>query len=451
MSDPRRHAILHAPIPTMVLTLAAPNVLATIMNTLTTFFDAWVVGQLGTEALASLALVYPFLALMFMMAGGAIGGGVTSAISRALGAGATAHAEAVAWHAVLISLGMAALFAITLGVFAEPVFALMGGEGAALDGAVTYARITFGGGVALWLMWVMAAVVRGTGDTETPARAMLVSSVAQIGLAGGLTLGWGPLPQLGIAGPATALILCQGLAGLYLIWHLRAGRAAIGLPRVRAAFAPFTDIMRVGGIGLINSITIATTVIVVTGYVGQYGTEALAGYGLGSRLELMLVPLTFGVGAALTVAVGTNFGAQNYARARNIAWFGASSVALVLGLLGIAIAAWPALWLNLFTADEAAYAIGARYLNVVGPAYGLFAFGQALYFASQGTGKPLLPVLVGVVRLFSVAGIGACVIVFGGPLWGIFAGVSVGMTVIGVGLALCLRSRAWAPDRYGGA
>ncbi|MDH3664252.1 MAG: MATE family efflux transporter, partial [Alphaproteobacteria bacterium] len=113
--------------------------------TAVTFADAWYVGQLGTAALASLALAFPFLTLMQMMAGGAIGGGTTSAVARAFGAGDIERVESTAWHAVLIALVISGVYMIVLGLFPRPVFALLGGEGAALDGAVIYARIVFGG------------------------------------------------------------------------------------------------------------------------------------------------------------------------------------------------------------------------------------------------------------------------------------------------------------------
>lgn len=430
----------------MLFTLAAPNVAATLMMTASTFADAWFVGQLGTAALAALALVFPFQTLMIMMCGGAIGGGVTSALSRALGRKDIDAAQAVAWHGMLIAGVMASLFMIGLGVFSRPVFALLGGTGEALESAVLYARIAFGGAMSIWAIWVLAAILRGTGDTVTPARAILVSGLAQIGLSGALTLGWGPFPAVGIAGPAIAMIICQGLAAIYLAMHLINGHGAVTLRVGRVRWAAIADIMQVGGLGLINSTTIAVTVIMVTGFVGRYGTEALAGYGLGSRLELMLIPVAFGIGGALTVAVGTNFGAAQYRRARQIAWTGAGVVFAVIGVVGIAVALMPGLWLDLFTADPKAYEFGALYLTIAGPLYGVFAFGQTLYFASQGTGHMALPVLVGIIRLIVVACVGAFAIYFSWSINFLFVGVAVGLAVVGFGLALCMRSAAWQPE-----
>ena len=136
--------------------------------------------------------------------------------------------------------------------------------------------------------------------------------------------------------------------------------------------------MKVGGLGLLNSLCIAMTVVVVTGFVGRYGTTALAGYGLGARLELMLVPMAFGIGGALTVTVGVNVGAGQFARARRFAWVGAGVTMIGTGAIGLVAALMPHIWLDMFTADPDAYAFGVKYLVIAGPFYGVFGAGQAL-------------------------------------------------------------------------
>ncbi len=246
-----------------------------------TIADAWFVGPLGTAALASLALVFPFQTLMQMMAGGSVGGGTTSAVARAAGAGDMTKASAVSWPATVIATGMALLFMGLFGLFSRQMFTMLGGEGAALEGAVLYAGIAFGGALTTWFLYVLSAVLRGTGDTVTPARAMIACCVVQVPLSGALTLGWGPVPSLAIAGPATAMILCHGTAAAYLALLLLRERVGITLKPQRLAWTPFADIMQVAGVGFFNSATIALTVVAVTGIVGRYGTEALAGYGLG--------------------------------------------------------------------------------------------------------------------------------------------------------------------------
>jgi len=445
---PRLALLLEAPPARVLRRLTTPNVATTVLMSGVTFADAWFVGQLGIEALASLALVFPLQTLMQMMAAGAIGGGIASATARALGAGNTERAEAIAWHAILIGIALSLVYMLVLGALARPVFGLFGASEAVREGAVAYAQIAFGGATIMWVQQGLFAILRGSGDTVTPARALVTASVIQIGLSGALTLGWGPFPALGIRGPAVAMLVSLAAAGLYLGWHLvRPGveNRAVRLRVHRVRWAPIRGILEVGALGLLNSLTIAFTVVAVTRLVAQFGTAALAGYGLGGRLELMLVPLAFGIGGALTGAVGANVGAGQYPRARRLAWSGALVTGSVTGLLGIAVATWPELWLNRFTADADAFAIGALYLLIAGPFYGLFGAGQTLYFASQGTGRMALPVAVGGLRFLLAAGGGALVILLAGDVEMLFACVAAGLSTIGIGTALCLRGPGWRP------
>lgn len=453
MNDPqaqRMHLLLQAPIPSLLWRLAAPNAVATVILTSVTLADAWFVGRLGTAALASLAIVFPFLTLLQMTSAGAVGGGVTSALARAMGAGDQQHADAVAWHALVIACALSLFFVVFLGLLPGPIFAMLGGKGEVLSGAIAYARVAFGGATIIWLFYVLSAILRGTGDTRTPARAIITSSIVQIGLAGLLTLGYGPVPSFGVVGPAIAIVVCQGLAVVYLLMHLVGRNSGINLRPQRLRWRPVADIMQVGGIGLVNSFLMAGTVIVVTGFIGHYGTAALAGYGLGGRLELMLVPIAFGVGAALTAGVGANFGAGQHARARRIAWSGAGVALAITGAIGFAVWIAPDLWLGRFTADPEAYAYGAIYLGIAAPLYGLFGGGQALYFASQGTGRLVFPVTVSVVRMVVIVAVGWVATERGWDVATVFIAVAVGLAIVGIGQALCLLTPAWRPDKYPG-
>jgi putative MATE family efflux protein len=441
---PRMQLILHESIPRMLARLAAPNVAAVATTTAVTFADVYFVGRLGTTALASLAIVFPFQTLMGMMSLGAIGGGVVSSIARALGAGNTGKAESAAWHALVIAAFMSILYVVVLGIFPRPIFSLLIGDGDVLDGAVDYAHIVFGGAAIAWLAFTYSAILRGTGEMAIAANAMIAASIFHIPLSGALTLGWGPFPDLGITGPAAAFVVSQGLAALYLTTQVLGGKARINLRAHKFSWTPIKDIMKVGGLGLVNSTGLILTIIVVTGFVGRFGEDALAGYGLGSRLEITLVPLAFGVGAALTTAVGANFGAGQIARARKIAWTGAGGTLVVTSIVGISVAFMPGIWVDHFTTDPEVYAIGASYLAIAAPVYGIFGGGQTLYFASQGTGQMVIPVLITYTRFLVVAGFGLAAAVFDWSLTTVFVGVAVGLSVIGIGQVLnVLRGPGW--------
>ena len=447
---PRLERLLRGPILSTLARLSGPNIAVAVATTLTTIADAWYVGQIGVTALASLALVYPVQALLMMMSAGAMGGGVSSAVSRALGAGRRDRANAIVLHAIIIALGMSALFVLVLAVTAPSVFGMLGGSERVLDGAVAYAEIAFGGAIAMWLANTFASVLRGTGNMSVPAIALVSTSVIQIFLSGALTLGWGPFPEFGIRGPAIALTVAFAISacimGLYLV-SSRSG-LCVHLSGVTLKSEIFMDIIKVGGVACGNALLTIATILILTRLVAEQGAGALAGFGLGSRLELMLIPIAFGIGGAMTASVGANFGAKQFSRARRIAWIGGLSVGAFTGLIGLIAAIWPDVWLGHFTADDAAVAVGRNYLAIVGPFYGFFGLGMALYFASQGTGNMKWPFTAGALRLTVAAG-GAAIAakIFAGDPNVMFACISAGLFCFGGLIAWSLFSRVWNPDK----
>jgi putative MATE family efflux protein len=451
----RTRALLEGPIGPTLAKLALPNMLVAITQAGVAIADAWFVGRIGghigVTALASLALVFPVQSLMQMMSSGAMGGGISSAVARSLGAGDTARAERITLHALIIAAGMACLFTILFAVFARPLFALLGGGDTALDGAVAYARILFGGAFAVWCANTLASLLRGAGNTALPGAVFSAMALVNIGLSGMLTLGWFGAPKLGVTGPAMASVLSFALAALAMFGYLAAGRGIVPLRLTGITLEKriFIDILRVGAVACGNTVLTISTVLIATALVGRYGTAALAGYGLGSRLELLLVPITFGVGGAMTAMVGTNRGGGQYDRARRIAWTGGLTVFAIVGVIGLTVALWPDLWINLFTTSDEAATIARQYFLIVGPCFAFFGLGQSLYFATQGTGNMTAPFLAGVARLV-VAGGGGALFAFGlgAPLNTVFTAVALGLVVFGCLMALSLlRGQNWHGDR----
>jgi putative MATE family efflux protein len=442
----RTRRLLEAPVAPTLLRLAAPNVLVMVLQAVVTTMDAMFVGWLGAEALAGVSLVYPLVMLMQTMSAGGMGGGVSSAVARALGAGRPRQAQALAAHAVLIALAMAALFTVSL-LFGGPVlYRAMGGRSAALEAALTYSHVMFGGAIVFWLLNTLSSVVRGTGTMILPAAITTGSALLYLGLAPALVMGWGPFPRLGVAGTATANLVGFGLASLLLIGYLASPWSTVRLTfkglEIRREL--FWEILRVGAPGSVNTVLTNLTVVFITGLVGPFGTPALAGYGMGARLEYLQIPLVFGMGSALVAMVGTNVGAGQIARAERVAWTGAGIAAGVTASLGLLAAGFPRLWLGLFTADPQAQAVGVTYLLVVGPFYGFFGLGLALYFASQGAGRLGWPLTAGFLRLIvAAAGGWLAGYWFGWGLPGIFAAMAAALVVFGLTVAVAVKAGAW--------
>ncbi len=446
MGAHRAKNLLEAPVIPALARLAAPGIALALFQTAVSVADTHFVGRLGTESLAGLALVFPMLMLLMMTSAGAMGGGVSSAVARALGAGDPDAARKLVVHGLVIALGGGLVFSVLLLGFGRGLYGLLGGRGAALEQALAYSNVIFGGAVLVWIANTLASLLRGSGNTLAPALAFAGTALVQIPLSGAFTLGWEPFPNLGIAGAATATLISFGTASLALAAWL--WRSPLRPHRIhwRLEGRLFRDILRVGAISSLSALQTVLTAVILTGFVARYGTAALAGYGVGVRLELLQIPIVFAIGQALVVMVGINIGAGRAARAKRIAWAGTGAAALVCLVIGGSVAVFPAIWIHIFSDDPAVIEIGSLYMRIVAPLYPLFGAGMALYFASQGVGLMLLPVLAGTARLLLVVAGGALVMRLGGPLAALFAVIALGLSVFGGLTSYAVYKARWARD-----
>ena len=145
------------------------------------------------------------------------------------------------------------------------------------------------------------------------------------------------------------------------------------------------------------------TVIIITAMMARLGVDVLAGYGIGARLEFLMIPLIFGIGSASITMVGAHFGAGKYQRGVKIGWISSICAAALAGFMGILLAIFPSLWADLFTDVETVRAACRSYLQIVGPFYAFFGLGLCLYFASQGARRLMWPVMGAVARMLVVA------------------------------------------------
>jgi Na+-driven multidrug efflux pump len=287
-------------------------------------------------------------------------------------------------------------------------------------------------------------VIRGTGNMMVPSLAICAGVAVLVPLSPVLIFGLGPIPAMGIAGGAWAVVGTTAMTAAVLAWYLLAGRAVVRPVLVRLRWALFADILRVGAVGAISTLQTTLTVALTTGLVGiAAGPAAVAGYGTGARLEYLLVPLVFGLGAPLVALVGTNIGAGQRERALRIALTGGALAFALTEAVGLGAALFPAAWLGLFTSDPAALETGAAYLRIVGPTYGFFGLGLCLYFASQGAGRLFWPLAGGMLRLAVAVGGGWLALHLTGSLTALFAALSLGLIVYGVTVVTAISRGVW--------
>jgi putative MATE family efflux protein len=436
--------VLAGPIIPTMLRLALPTIVVLVVQTLVGVAETYFVSFLGTDALAGVALVFPVLMLMQMMSNGGIGGGVSSAVARALGANRRADADALIWHAIVLAGAFGLIFTAAAMLGGPVLYRAMGGTGPTLAAALTYSGVVFAGAIPIWIAALLSSALRGAGNVKVPALVIFFGAVILVPVSPALIFGWGPFPRLGVAGGGAAVVIYYVLAALALMLYLRSPRSLLKLRIVPLRGRLFKDILGVGLLSAIGTIQVNLTVTFVTAAVGRFGADAIAGYGIASRLDYLQIPLLFGLGTAVVTMVGINIGAEQMARARRIAWIGAGLAFSVTELIGLAVAIFPHAWLGLFSDEPQVLALGTLYLQNVAPVYGAIGLGMALYFASQGAKRVLLPVLAGTVRMIIAAFIGWSMVTwFGAGLSTLFQIVALAAVSYGLLTAAAVLGGAW--------
>src|SRR6516165_2251053 len=386
----RTKLLLEGPILPTLLRLAAPNILTLLAFAGVITFDGFFLGRIGTNALAGASLAFPWVMMVLQTTNSGMGAGVSSAVARALGAGRRDRADALVFHAFLLALAIAAILSTMLLIGAPFMFEWMGGRDEMLADALAYADVALGGAVVICVSNLLGNTVRGTGNMSFPAAVLIGCAI--------------------------------------MIWYLRS-RAIVRLNfrGVTPRWELFADILKVGVPGLINIAITNLSVVVLTGIAGQLGRDTALGYAMGARLEYIQQPVAFGFGTAIVAMVGTNWGARQYRRAREIAWTGATTIAVLCGTIGLIVAFHPGLWIGLFSDDADVARLGTLYLRIVGPAYLLFGLGLGLFYVTLGVGRAVAAMNANAVRMVvSASGGPVAIYWFDLGVAGFFAAVAAG-------------------------
>ncbi len=443
---PRTRALLEAPIASTLLRLAAPNVVVNvILIAVTATVDAYFIGRLGPNALAGIALVFPFIMLMQQMANSSMGGAIASAIARAIGAGRHADASALVIHGLVVATAMAAIFTSLLLIGGPAIYGLIGGSGEILSAALEYSNALFAGAIAYWVLSTLTSVVRGAGHAAILAIVYIAAEALHIVLVPLLMFGMGPLPALGITGAGIATVASFAASSAVLAWYVVSGRSAIrmSLRDVRLTRRLFVDILRVGAPMSLQPILNNLALAVLTGFVGALGVAQLAAFGIAARLEYLLYPLAFGLGAGVLALVGTNLGAGRAERAVRAAWIAAGLAAVITGCIGLFGLSAPTTWAALFTDSAELRTLAAEYLVIIGLTYPCLGAGLTLASAFQAAGRPSWPLLAVTSRVIAVTLIGWFMVQAGAGLSGIALAAAMGLAVYGAVLVAAFRAGRW--------
>lgn len=392
---------LEGSIPGVLLRFAVPSLLQILVQSAVAIVEIFLLSRLGTDALAGIGAVFPIVTLFIAITTVGMGGAVSSAVARSLGAGNVPEAEAVAMHAIVLCLIFGAVSAAILICFGPDIYGALGATGEALNQALSYSNIVFGGAISLWLLGGLTAIVRGTGDMKTSARIAIIRAAIALPLFVLLIFGWGPIPGLKIVGAATVMLGYYTLGVIGLLIHLQSSKSPIhlSLAGLRPRWEYFARILNVASLSSTQILITNGALIAITAYAARFGVEALAGYGLASRLELLIYSTVLALGVGTTTMVGTCAGAGNEARARRITLISCGLAAAIFATVGLAVVFSGQLIAEAFTHAERVVSAASSYFHVTGFTYGLMAISTVLFSAYQGWGRAAAPLLVSLLRL----------------------------------------------------
>jgi putative MATE family efflux protein len=423
-----------------VVRLAAPTTLVMAVSAVSNVVYTYFVSRLGVEAIGAVSLVFPLSLLALTAMGGGIGAGASSAVARALGGGRRAEAAALAGQALGLAVVIGVGFGLVVQFAAPTLFALMGARGAVHASATLFARVLFGGAAITFLGGMFDSVMRGEGNVRVPAVWSTTSLVLQMAATPLFMFGLG----WGLTGAALAMLACQLLATVPRALWVLGGRGVVRpvfrLPRF--TFGPAREILRVGIPAALSTSISNLGLMALTAVVTRLGDADLAAYGLGTRLDFLLMSFGYGFGAAVLTLVGMATGARRLDRLRAFVANAAAISIVLLGIPGLLVCWRPALWLGLFTADPAIHAVGTSYFRIIGPSYPFVGLSMVIAFAFHGLGRATIPLALMIVRVIAVlVAAVVCTHVLGLGERAVFATIAAGNVVSAAGLiALFLRT-----------
>lgn len=395
--------LIGVPIGLLMFRLAVPGTIGAIIFSCLGIVEATFLKRISTEALAAVAIVFPLIMLAAMFSAGAIGGAVSGHIARALGAGNQNQASSILICTLIISLAGGGLMYFAVIAWGPWLYNHSTDNPIVASAAQNYAAMVFPAIPAFWLLNMLCSVLRGTGDMVRPAIVALVMVASYTVFASFLLSDIDGSLDDSMQNAALSLILSYITSLIVTLYFILRSKQPI-----RADFKTFRvstlwSILRQGLFASSQSFMTICYAMVTTILFSRFGTDWLAGFGLAVRLELLMVPVIFGIGASLIAIVGAYVGAGLRKEAISIAWKGVLINAVIVGGVGILFAIFPGIWCESLGSDLVVSSNCNQALRVIAPTYLFFALGLGCYFASQGLNTLGFPVLGAFTRLAVVA------------------------------------------------
>ena len=387
------------PIPKLIRQMTIPASFGLFFNTMYNVVDTYFASLISTQALAAMSLSLPVFFIILSMGNG-VSTGATALIGTALGAEDREEAKLFAIQGITFSIFMSVGLTI-LGFYISPfLFTLLGASGEYMEICLTYMNILFQGTLFFMLIYMFNAILKSLGDTKSYRDFLIIGFVLNVIMDPWFIYGGLGVPPLGIAGVAFATVLIHAIGTVYfLIKAYRTGLiSATGISDFFPKLSPFKEIARQGFPASLNIMTVALGVFVITYFVSKFGEAAVAAYGVGMRVEQIVLLPTIALNITALTLVAQNKGAKRFDRITETLNTSLKYGAILMGTGSVLVLIFARQLMGLFSDDEGVIRIGTTYLRI--DALVLYAY-VILFInvaALQGIKKPIFAVYIGLYR-----------------------------------------------------
>jgi putative MATE family efflux protein len=386
-----------------LFSLATPMLMQALLQNLQSIIDLYFVGGLGSSAVAAVSASGTILFVLtpFLM-GASLG--IIAMVSRFTGEGETALAAKTAGQSVAIAMVFGLLVAVIGFFFSRQMFVWMNTPEEVIAEGMGYLQIMLYSSFTIFILFLGNAAMQGAGDAWTPMKIMAFSNVVNIILDPLLIYGPGPFPRMGVTGAALATLIAQVAAAMLSLYFLGSGKLHLKL-KLKDWLPDANLCWRITKIGLPGAGQMLLRSLmnaVMFRIVAPFGTPALAGYSIATRLNMMVLMPAFSFGNASATMVGQNLGAGRPRRAEQAAWLAVGIEAAIMVVASLVLIFKASLFLGIFLTDGEAIRVGSEYFYVEAPFYVFSALSIILSRALGGAGASVAPFLINAFALWGV-------------------------------------------------
>lgn len=383
------------------MTLPAVVGIASVM--LFGIVDTFFIGMLGTEPLAAIGFILPvtFVVMNFTMG---LTIGLMSVLAKTLGKGDHHLAARITTDSLLLAIILVAIVSMAGLSTIDALFILLGATGQVLEYVHQYMTLWYVGMLFLIVPMVGNGAIRATGDMKTPSVIMIIAGGLNAILDPLLIFGVGPFPEMGMRGAALATVISWVVTFVAAIWILRTrvGLIVFSVPPLPVLLQSWRPVLYIGLPAAVTNMLIPVATAVLTAIVASHGAEAVAAFGVGSRIEILAMVVVMALSTSLAPFVGQNYGAGQGARIRQAVrlsfrftlWF-QFLVYFCLFLLSGLIA-------DIFSNDQGVIELIVLFLMIVPLSYAFQGIQMLIGSLLNALNYPFDAMLLSVIRLFGL-------------------------------------------------